>query len=221
MVNFPKSQPAPECLATEKTKLSGTYRCGDVLERLTNDFHNKCYLCEEKDISSMNIEHLIPHRGGSDRDLMFDWNNLFLACNHCNNTKSAKHEDILDCTNENQKVTDLIEFHINPFPAEKPLIRATSQGENNEHVQNTVSLLMEIYQGNTTNKQLEANNICGKIIKEICVFQKYLIKYKDNPQKFEPKIIKALQIDTPFTAFKIWIIKRNSYFNNKFEQFLP
>ncbi len=43
MVNFSKSQPAPECLALEKAKANGTYRCGDVLSRLVNDFHNRCY----------------------------------------------------------------------------------------------------------------------------------------------------------------------------------
>lgn len=30
----------------------------------------------------MEVEHLRAHRG-TDRDLMFDWNNLFLCCPHC------------------------------------------------------------------------------------------------------------------------------------------
>jgi hypothetical protein len=48
MINLTKSQPAPDCLATEKLKKSGTYRCGDVHVRLKADFYNKCYICENK-----------------------------------------------------------------------------------------------------------------------------------------------------------------------------
>lgn len=40
-----------------------------------------------------------PHHG--DSDLMYDWNNFFLSCAHCNNTKLGKYEPIIDCTKEN------------------------------------------------------------------------------------------------------------------------
>ena len=62
-------------------------------------FHGKCYICENKQITFYQIEHLIPHRG--DIDLKYDWNNLFLVCAHCNNTKRDKFEPVLDCTKEN------------------------------------------------------------------------------------------------------------------------
>ena len=60
MVHFPKSQPPPESLATEKLKPNGKYDCNDVLIRLRNDFKEKCYICEEGDINSTNIEHFKP-----------------------------------------------------------------------------------------------------------------------------------------------------------------
>ncbi len=97
MLFFAKSQPAPECLAHERTKPSGDYKCGDVLTRLQDDFKHKCYICEAQP-TSINVEHFRPHKG--DRDLMFDWNNLYWACTHCNNTKLAKYTDILDCTTD-------------------------------------------------------------------------------------------------------------------------
>lgn len=62
MINLKKSQPAPECLENEKKKASGKYNCGDVLERLEKDCFNKCYLCEDKYLSNINIEHFIPHQ---------------------------------------------------------------------------------------------------------------------------------------------------------------
>jgi uncharacterized protein (TIGR02646 family) len=101
---FEKSQPAPECLAQEKGKKSGDYKCGDVLQRLQADFKNKCYICEIQAPTVINVEHFRPHKG--DRDLMFDWNNLFWACGHCNNTKLAKYGDILDCTNFGDRVEE-------------------------------------------------------------------------------------------------------------------
>jgi len=67
MVYFEKSQPAPACLAEEKTKTSGDYKCGDVLRRLAADFKNKCYLCEHKRPTNLNVEHFAPpRRQGSD-----------------------------------------------------------------------------------------------------------------------------------------------------------
>ncbi|MCP5046806.1 MAG: HNH endonuclease, partial [bacterium] len=68
-----------------------------VLERVKRDFKNKCYICEYKEPPSINIEHFLPHRG--DKDLKFDWDNLFWSCAHCNNTKGDKFDNILNCTN--------------------------------------------------------------------------------------------------------------------------
>lgn len=62
MIYFPKSQPAPECLEIEKSKANGDYKQPEVLERLQDDFKNKCYLCEDKDITSINVEHFKPHQ---------------------------------------------------------------------------------------------------------------------------------------------------------------
>ena len=41
MIYLEKSQPAPECLVSEKAKASGDYKCGDTLNRIKDDFKNK------------------------------------------------------------------------------------------------------------------------------------------------------------------------------------
>ncbi len=48
MVKVERSFPAPESLAEEAKKENGRgkYDKPDVIERLKNDFHNKCYICE-------------------------------------------------------------------------------------------------------------------------------------------------------------------------------
>ena len=104
MINIKKSEHPPKCLSEEKKKANGDYKCGEVLDRLKEDFHNKCYLCEEKEPSTINVEHFIPHQGN--KDLKFDWKNLFWACGHCNNTKLAKYKNIIDCTDFSRIVTD-------------------------------------------------------------------------------------------------------------------
>jgi uncharacterized protein (TIGR02646 family) len=116
---FEKSQPAPECLAHEKPKASGDYKCGDVLTRLRTDFKNKCYICEAQP-TSINVEHLRPHKG--DRDLMFDWNNLYWACTHCNSTKGTQYTDILDCTSRDDNIEAKLKYIFKPFPHEMVVI---------------------------------------------------------------------------------------------------
>ncbi|AEI50170.1 hypothetical protein [Runella slithyformis] len=141
MINILKSQPAPECLASESQKVSGDYKCGDVLHRIKQDFKNKCYICETKGPTTINVEHFLPHRGDVQRK--FDWNNLFYVCGHCNNTKLAKsqYDNILDCTNSDNRVVDLIEHIFGPLKSDSLDFKAQIQSQ---IVLNTVALLEEV-----------------------------------------------------------------------------
>lgn len=99
MVKIQRTPAAPASLAIEKAKGTDNYRNEDVIQQLHQDFHGKCYLCEIDELQSIQVEHLKAHHNGQDRDRMFDWNNLFYSCAHCNNVKNTKqYEDsILDC----------------------------------------------------------------------------------------------------------------------------
>lgn len=77
MVKVLRSFPAPESLAAEAKKKTGRYDKPDVIDRLKKDFHNKCYICEMKDLQDPNVEHLLPHKNGKCLDRKFDWENLF------------------------------------------------------------------------------------------------------------------------------------------------
>lgn len=61
-LNSQKITDAKEVLEYEKSKKSGTYNKEEVLEALKLVFNNKCYICENKKITSYNIEHHIPHK---------------------------------------------------------------------------------------------------------------------------------------------------------------
>lgn len=221
MVHLPKTQPGPPCLEVEKTKANGTYHCEGVLERIQKDFKNKCYLCEDKAPLSINIEHFRPHRG--DKELKFDWNNLYYACSHCNNTKSDKYDQLLDCTQEADGVDRRIKYKINPFPKEKAAITAL---EDDDEVQKTVELLNAIYNGTTLLKQIESSNLRSKLLKEIRQFQDLLFEYYDDQyneeekQFFQNKVVKELRSASCFTAFKRWIIREHADFFADFNQYL-
>jgi len=205
MIYLPKSQPAPESLEKEKKKKTGSYRELDVLERLKIDFKNKCYICEEKEPTNINVEHFKPHKE-KDVDLKFDWNNLFFCCVHCNNTKLAKpiFDNILNCT-ESDDVEKKISYKVSSFPKEHFLIKPL---EDIDIIKNTVELLNQIYNGTTELKTIEAENIRSKILKKINFFYSLLIDYKNNNSNKE-KIIQKLSSSSSYTAFKRWIIREN------------
>ncbi len=222
MVNIKRSQPAPKCLSVEKLKKNGDYKCGNVIERLQHDFHNKCYLCEEKEPSTINVEHLVPHKG-TNKDLMFDWNNLFWSCGHCNNTKLAKYEKVLDCTNNSKHILDLLKFEIRPFPVEVVEVFPLNQDVS---VIETAQLLNEIYNGTTKLKITEGLNIKKKILDELISFNELLHEYFNNDdksviEKVKEKVEQKLSTNSAFTAFKVWIVKSNSKLYEEFGEMIP
>lgn len=209
MYNVDRSFPQPESLRIEKSKASGKYNSEDVLERLVEDFFNKCYLCEEKEISGINVEHLKPHKGNFDKK--FQWENLFLVCPHCNNTKLGNEDDILDCANPSHKVYDWIEYNFISFPKTKVELKSLN---NIDIVDKTVTLLNKIYNGSTITKKLEAENIRKKIMREIQSFENLIFEYISNPKDdLIEEIKEMLSRKSVFSAFKRWIIKNNLKYN--------
>ena len=224
MINFIKSQPAPACLVVEKAKNNGDYKCGDVLERLNVDFYKKCYICEDKELTSINVEHFEAHEG--DLDLKFDWNNLFLACSHCNNTKSNIFKDLLNCIKSTPIITECIGFKIDGFPKSKPSFKSLLQ--NDVNVDNTILLLDAVYNGTTPLKKIESSNLRDRLGKEMKVFNDLLHQYfyddglnEDEKENLKVQIRRKLSPQSPFTAFKIDAIKANEVMFDEFKGLLP
>jgi uncharacterized protein (TIGR02646 family) len=217
---FEKSQPAPDCLAHEKGKASGDYKCGDILPRLQADFRNKCYLCELKEPTSINVEHFRPHKG--DTDLKFDWNNLYWSCVHCNNTKLAAYNNILNCTDPDECIEEKLRYKCKPFSHEDVEIEALSD---TQRTQETRDLILAIFNGTTTLKKLEANNLRAKLLTEIENFQDQLIDYykpsldSSDKERLLRKIKSHLHDSSSFTSFKRWIVRDNDRLNQEFGQY--
>lgn len=71
MVKISKSElPQGIVIKTEED-----YRSEKVLSILQQDFFDKCYICEEKIPTSINVEHF--HSYKNHKHLKYDWENLF------------------------------------------------------------------------------------------------------------------------------------------------
>ncbi|MEM9885194.1 MAG: HNH endonuclease [Bacteroidota bacterium] len=228
MVNFVKSQPPPASLAIEKQKPSGRYNLEDVLIKLREDFFNKCYLCEEKFITSINVEHFIPHLGRN-LDLKFDWNNLFWACSHCNLTKNTYDQEMLNCTNPEHDVLYWISYRLGAFPKEELMLEIEFESDEETDfdisiVENTVELLKRCYNGTTLHKKMEASNLRQKVLLEIQAFEEKLIDYlfggydeEEEKEYLKRKIKEHLSVKSSFTAFKKWIVLDNALHKETFK----
>ena len=221
MVYFEKSQPAPACLEAEKAKKKGDYKCGGVLDRLNDDFKSKCYLCEQKALTSINVEHFVPHK--EDKDLKFDWNNLFWSCSHCNNTKLAKYDNLLNCTDAADDVEDKLAYSFEPLSVSKVQIGAL---DNSVKTKNTKDLLLAIYNGATKLKKMESANLRKMILEEIQIFQELLLDYFDDGnseerlKRYAEKIRGHLDRGSRFTSFKRQIVVTNARFKTEFGKYL-
>lgn len=73
----------------ESEKTIGKYNCNDVVNQLYYDFHDKCYIYEY-DAQNMEVEHLLPHKGGMFPERNYDWDNLFLSRVQRNKVKNQR-----------------------------------------------------------------------------------------------------------------------------------
>ena len=202
-----KAEKAIESLRRDKAR-SGSYNTPEVNAALREMFHGKCYICENKQITSYQIEHLVSHRGNA--DLKYDWNNLFLACAHCNNTKLDKYEPIIDCTKEN--VEALIAFRrTGYFGTDEKLL--FEKLDYRIEVENTIKLLQEVYYGSTPQKKMESTILRRMLRKELSAFKEYVREYHEaeDEEKEDLKYLlqKELRDSSPFAAFKRWLIRDN------------
>lgn len=202
-----KAQKAIESLQKAKTR-NGQYNTAPVNEALWEMFHGKCYLCENKQTTSFEIEHLHPHHGNV--NLKYDWNNLFLVCGHCNNTKLAQYDPILDCTKEH--VEDLIAFRKKGYFGTEEELFFEPLNSRTETI-NTQKLLHRIHYGTTPQKKMESKILRKMIREELSAFKEYVREYQEaeGEDKEDLECLLRLQLkdSSPFAAFKRWLIRDN------------
>lgn len=200
MIKVNRSQPAPASLAEEAKKKNGQYNKPDVVERLKNDFNNKCYICGMDKLQDPEVEHRLPHKNGIYHERKFDWNNLFLSCRHCN---SVKNKDIYDtgiidcCTRDPEEclIFDFVEDNIS----------VSAKNPNDIEAQLTAKLMYEVFNTkNTGIRTIRSQMRLDTLLEQMNILITTLKKYKDNPKnKLAIRILRAyLQKESAFAEFK-------------------
>ncbi len=212
MIKFERKTSEKAILAIKSLQIqkekNGTYNTKEVNAALQEMFFGKCYLCENKEITSYQIEHLHPHKGNI--ELKYDWNNLFLSCAHCNNIKSDKYEPILDCSKE--PIDEIIAFKRSGYFGTQEKLEFFALDERIE-TKNTVKLLQEVYYGTTPQKKMEAKIIRKKLRQELSKFKEYIREYQEAEGEDKEDLLyaikKELKESSLFTAFKRWLLREN------------
>lgn len=200
MVKVERSFPAPPSLAQEAKKANGSYRESDVVDRLRTDFHNKCYICEIKNLQDPQVEHLLPHGNGRYPERKFDWNNLFWACGHCNGVKNQpKYEaGIIDCCKDDPE--KLIWFRHRAAE-----ISVSAKNEEDAQAVLTAELVTEVFsKKNTGIRTYASTQRMRELTLEMNKLYAALEELEENPhsQLALDKAKALLRRESAFAAFK-------------------
>lgn len=199
MIKIERNPIPPPSLAVEAQKAEGVYNKPDVIQRLKEDSHDKCYICELGGLSDPEVEHLRPHHGRKIKERVFDWNNLFYVCPHCNNLKKeSKYDDkIIDCCVED--------------PEEK-LVQSYENGHVNVHniideecAVMTAELIQNCFEKrNTGIREAACQHRIDRLAESMNVLYKTLEKHKENPEseRYIKSLRASLSRHSIFAAFK-------------------
>jgi hypothetical protein len=144
------------------------------------------------------VEHIVPHR--SDPKLKYDWDNLYIACGHCNNIKSDKYSGIIDPVKVDPEEHIALTLDFTDNLIERVKIEPLTQ---DDETLRTAELLSLIYNGGgTAIKNIENTNLCNHISRELILFYSLIDGYKSEPELHEAKLAEELSRASEFAAFK-------------------
>ncbi len=208
MIKVERSFPAPESLAVEAQKANGSYSKPDVVSRLKEDFHDKCYICEINHLQDPQVEHLLPHKGGTYPERKFDWNNLFWSCGHCNYVKNqSKYDDgIIDCCKEDPE--ELIWFRF-----EEKNVQVSAKNKENRKAALTAELVTEVFNRKNTGMRIySSEQRMTELTIEMNKLYSTLEEMEEHPEsQFALRKARALlRTESKFVAFKRCYVRENA-----------
>lgn len=218
MVKVKRTFPAPESLKAESEKENGSYSMPDVIQQLKTDFYEKCYICEMKYLQDPQVEHLLPHKNGKYKERIFDWENLFWSCGHCNGVKNQKkyEEGILDCCKVDPEKYIF-------FRLEGENVNIQSKDFSNKQAVNTSQLVDEVFNLRNTGMRIYKSDLRVKELqREMNVLYDKLEEFKVNPDSaILLRTLKALlKRETAFAGFKRCYVREHLKEFPKLSQYL-
>ncbi len=223
------------------TRKTIQYNCADydtkqtiknnILLILQKEFLNKCYLCENDNLTDAQIDHFKPK--SKYLELIYNINNLFYACSRCNRLKGVV-DNIIDHTNNAHHIDWIM---CNYYYLSNQIIISKNEtiAADEQYVvtiNNTIKLLQKIFhqklginKNDSQNTQIIYESNCSNLLKKIKIavtellnilieYQRYISDIGGEIEQAESKqnrciiIIKQLiSQKSPFSAFKRQIIK--------------
>lgn len=209
MIKVKRSLVAPASLAVESKKKNGSYREPDVIKQLADDFHEKCYICEIKPVQDPQVEHRLPHHNRSLPTRVFDWNNLFYSCSHCNSVKNAdKYEaGIIDCCSRDPE--EVLTYHL-----EENHVEVNVKDLEDQEALLTAELIEEVFNSTSTGIRTEAGQVRLRELQIVMnTLYKQLERYKKNPEDHRTirKLCGLLDRTTAFSGFARSYVKEHKW----------
>ena len=206
MIKVERSQPAPESLAIEAQKKDGVYNKPDVIARLRQDFHKKCYICGTAELQDGVPEHRLPHKNGLYLNRKFDWNNLFWSCRHCNGVKNTGKYDngIIDCCARDPEKLLKFEFLDGN-------VAVSSLAPKDAEANLTAELVYEVFNRTNTGMRIgECEDRIKWLSQEMNGFITELRRYrKHSDSKYYQRMMRAyLQRESAFAEFKLAYVRK-------------
>ncbi len=200
MVKLERSYPKPPSLAKKVS-----YNSQDVYTSLRKMQNDKCYICNKKKVD-LEVEHLNPHKNGKHIELKFNWDNLFLACKHCNSIKNREVYDysIIDCCQVDPE-------QVLKFICNKDEIKVESIVQEDNMVNCTATLITEVFnKTNTGGRELSCEIRVDALKEEMNVLYDATLEHVEQPSKFTLERLKILlQKESEFAAFKRNYVRHN------------
>ncbi len=149
MTKVEKCMTPPASLARKSS-----YREKDVIDQLEHDFNGKCYICEIKPVQDPEVEHLLPHHDGKYPDRMYDWNNLFYSCGHCNGikNKSIYEGKVINCCIDDPE--SMLQFDV-----KEKKVAVSAINTSIEKASMTAQLINEVFNATSTGLRTKAAQV--------------------------------------------------------------
>jgi len=204
MFNVIRGDDVPPSLA-ERVSWSGS----DVIQKLREIFHDKCYICETKEPLSLNVEHFDAHQG--DIEKKYKWDNLFYACGRCNNLKRHLFNNLINCTDPGIDALRLIR-HAPPLTPFSRCVVIEAMDEDPKTIR-TAELIRKVFnEDDTGNKEVTGAYLRKRVYKKYAKLLSYLNVYIDEESLDSHKEdaiahIKQLMSKTQeYSAFLRWAV---------------
>lgn len=206
MIRVRKRDDAPAELTTKG------YTDDAVKRAILEDQDDKCYICERKVTTDYQVEHLASQM--HDAAGVNEWENLYIACNYCNDKKKTSFDDIRHPDTYN--IEDVIRHSVD---LENEHVTFTTTSED-PGVEKTVKMLDRMFNGtNAPKRVLMETRFYNQFKRSYNIFQGVVHDYLSGRQEEMRPVIEALiGLKSEYLAFKYAIIMENDILRRDFAE---